>query len=212
MSASLIEQGSDAWKAMRCGKVTGSRIADIVRKTRTGVSATRQTYLGQLVAERLTNTVRDGFKSPSMKWGNDAEPEARLTYSIMMGETIEQIAFVDHPRVAMSGASPDGLVGERGLVEIKCPDVDTHIGYLLGDAIPADYITQMQWQMACTERDWCDWVSFDPRMPEDMRLEVRRVERDDVMIAELEHQVMKFLAEVEDTIERLVAKFRSEAA
>lgn len=209
-----IEQGTDAWHAIRCGKVTASRVADIMRTTKSGISATRQRYLGELVAERLTGQPTQSFKSADMEWGTVTEEQARESYAFLsMAGDLHGVAFVDHPRIAMSGASPDRLVGESGLLEVKCPATHTHIATLLGTPITPDYITQMQWQMACTGRTWCDFVSFDPRMPEDMRLFVSRVQRDDKLIATLEAEVTSFLAEVSDTVRRLEVMFRqSEAA
>lgn len=213
MSASAIEQGTPEWHALRAGKVTASRVADIIRTTKSGVSATRQRYLGELVAERLTGQPTQRFKSPDMEWGTVTEEQARESYAFLsMAGDLRGIAFVDHPKIAMSGASPDRLVGESGLLEVKCPATHTHIATLLGAPITPDYITQMQWQMACTERLWCDWVSFDPRLPEDMRLFVKRVARDDKRIAELEAEVIAFLAEVSDTVARLEKLYRQEAA
>ena len=209
----MIEQGSAEWRALRVGKVTASRVADIMRKGRSGaVSATRQRYLGELVAERLTGRPSEGFKSADMQWGNDTEAQARGAYAIYAGAIMAPVAFVDHPKIGMSGASPDHLVGDAGLVEIKCPATHTHIATLLGDPISPDYMTQMQWQMACTERAWCDWVSFDPRMPEDMQLHVQRVDRSDAHIKELEAAVVAFLAELDATVGKLRRIYMQEAA
>lgn len=208
-----IEQGTDAWHQMRLGKVTASRVADIMRTTKSGISATRQRYLGELVAERLTGQPTQGFKSADMEWGNVTEEQARTAYEFLaMAGDLHGVAFVDHPKIAMSGASPDRLVGESGLLEVKCPATHTHIATLLGSPIPPDYIIQMQWQMACTGRIWCDWVSFDPRLPEDMRLFVKRVARDDKRIGELEAEVEEFISEVSDTVARLEKLYRQEAA
>lgn len=191
-----IGQRTPEWHAMRCGKATASRMADITARTKTGYGASRANYLAQLVAERMTGTVEPGFTSAAMQWGTDKEPDARAAYEFYASATVDLVAFVDHPMIAMSGASPDGLVGEHGLIEIKCPNTAGHIDTLLGSSLPTKYVQQMQWQMRCTDRRWCDFVSFDPRMPEDLRLFVRRVIRDDVMIADLEDAVRVFLAEV----------------
>lgn len=209
-----IEQGTPEWMARRCGKATASRIADIMRKGKSGAeSASRQRYLGELVAERLTGQPTQSFKSADMEWGTVTEEQARESYAFLsMAGDLHGVAFVDHPKIAMSGASPDRLVGESGLLEVKCPATHTHIATLLGAPITPDYITQMQWQMACTGRLWCDWVSFDPRLPEDMRLFVKRVDRDDKRIAELEDEVIAFLAEVSDTVSKLRARYMQEAA
>lgn len=213
MSTSAIEQGTPEWHALRVGKVTASRVADIIRTTKSGISASRQRYLGELVAERLTGQPTQSFKSPDMEWGTVTEEQARESYAFLsMAGDLRGVAFVDHPRIAMSGASPDRLVGESGLLEVKSPATHTHIATLLGAPITPDYITQMQWQMACTGRLWCDWVSFDPRLPEDMRLFVKRVGRDDKRIGELEAEVEDFLAEVSDTVDRLEKLYRQEAA
>lgn len=209
----MILQGSDEWHAMRIGKVTASRVADIMRKGRSGaVSATRQRYLGELVAERLTGRPTEGFKSADMQWGNDTEAQAISTYTVFSGATLSPVAFVDHPTIGMCGASPDHFVDGDGLVEIKCPATHTHIATLLGDAIAPDYMTQMQWQMACTGRAWCDWVSFDPRLPEDMQLHVQRVDRNGDKIKELEAAVIEFLAELDETVSKLRTMYMQEAA
>lgn len=209
----MIEQGTPEWLALRCGKATASKIADIIAKTKSGPSASRANYLAQLVAERLTGTVAESYTNGAMQWGTEKEPEARATYEFYRSAVVMPVGFVPHPGIEMSGASPDGLVGDDGLIEIKCPNTATHIETLLGGSVPGKYVTQMQWQMACTGRAWCDFVSFDPRMPEDMRLFVSRVPRDGRLIGTLETEVSVFLGEVSDTVRRLEAMFRqSEAA
>lgn len=207
----MIVQGTPEWHALRCGKVTASRVADIVRKTKSGVSASRARYLGELVAERLTGSPHVGFKSADMEWGNAVEADARAHYAFMREAKLEAVAFVDHPQIAMSGASPDHLVNDDGLIEVKCPATHTHIDQLLGAAIEPDYQKQMLWQMACTGRRWCDFISYDPRLPVEMRMIVTRIERDDIAIGQLEREVEAFLAEVDDTIKRLRTQY-AEAA
>lgn len=202
-----IEQGSDAWIAARLGKVTASRVADVIAKTRNGWGASRANYMAELVAERLTGTRAEQYTNAAMQWGTEKEPEARTTYSFCADTDVVQVGFVDHPKIPMTGTSPDGLVGIDGLVEFKCPNTATHIDTLLGDPIDAKYISQMQWQMACTERQWCDWVSYDPRLPTSMRLFVRRVERDNTMIAELEKLIVEFLAETEVKVRALTERY-----
>ena len=201
---SEIIQGSPEWRQSRCGKATASRIADIVAKTKSGPSASRANYLAQLVAERLTNQPTEGFKSPAMQHGTETEPLARMAYEMATGELVTEVPMIDHPTIPMSGASPDGLVGKDGLVEIKCPNTATHIETLIADKVPTKYIPQIQWQIACTGRAWCDFVSYDPRMPEDMQLFIKRVERDDALIAELEGEVTQFLEEVAATVLKLI--------
>ena len=198
-----IVQGTPEWHALRLGKVTASRVADVIAKTKSGPSASRAKYAGELIAERLTGTTGERFTNAAMAWGTGQEPAARKTYEFYRDTDVEQVAFVLHPTIGDSGASPDGLVDVDGLVEIKCPETHTHIETLLGQAVPAKYVTQMQWQMACTGRAWCDFVSYDPRLPEPMRFFCKRVMRDDALIAELEREVVAFLNEVRGTVTRL---------
>lgn len=202
-----VEQGTDAWFAERLGKATASRIADVVARTRSGWGASRANYAAELIAERLTGTTAERFTNAAMQWGVDTEPEARAAYEFYQGNPVETVGFVAHPKIAMSGASPDGLVGKDGLVEIKCPNTSTHIATLRGGSIDKKYITQMHWQMACTGRTWCDWCSYDPRMPEQMRLYVQRVERDDELVASLEKDVREFLAEVDEAVNDLLKRY-----
>jgi putative phage-type endonuclease len=206
-----MEQGSDEWKAIRLGKVTASRVADVVAKTKTGWSASRANYRAQLVAERLTGILGESYTNAAMEWGVATEAEAREAYCFYQNTDVEQIAFAQHPTIAMSGASPDGLIGTNGLVEIKCPNTATHIETLLGKSVPGKYALQMQWQMACTDRSWCDFVSYDPRMPEDLRLFVKRLERDEETIAGLSGAIVEFLQEVDETIAALNTAYRRAA-
>ncbi|WP_312418302.1 lambda-exonuclease family protein [Shinella sp.] len=198
-----IVQGTPEWHALRLGKVTASRVADVIAKTKSGPSASRAKYAAELIAERLTGTTAERFTNAAMAWGTEQEPAARKTYEFYRDTDVEQVAFVLHPTIGDSGASPDGLVDVDGLVEIKCPETHTHIETLLGQAVPAKYVTQMQWQMACTGRAWCDFVSYDPRLPEPMRFFCKRVMRDDGLIAELEREVVAFLNEVRGTVSQL---------
>ena len=200
-----IVQGSPEWFALRCGRVTASRVADVVAKTKSGPSASRANYMAELIAERLTGEPAERFTNAAMQWGNDKEPEARTAYAFETNTEIEQVGFIEHPTIAMTGASPDGLVGADGLVEIKCPNTNTHIETLLGAVVPSKYVTQMLWQMACTGRAWCDFVSYNPRLPESMRLFVKRVVRDEARIAELEADVSAFLAELDAKVSALVS-------
>jgi putative phage-type endonuclease len=207
-----IIQGSAEWLAIRLGKVTASRVADVVAKTKTGWGASRANYQAQLIAERLTGAVAESFTNAAMAWGNEKEPDARRAYEWLKDCDVTEIGFVPHPTIAMTGASPDGLIGDDGLSEIKCPQTATHIDTLLGQKVPEKYVTQMQWQMACTGRKWCDFVSFDPRLPEEMSLFVRRVERDDTRIAELEAMVSEFLAELDAKVAELRSLYALEEA
>lgn len=198
-----MEQKSEEWFKARLGKVTASRVADVLAKTKTGYSASRDNYMAQLVVERMTNTQAESFTNAAMQWGTDQEPFARAAYEVQQNVLVDETGLVDHPTIEMAGASPDGLVGEDGLVEIKCPNTATHIDTLLTQTVPGKYITQMQFQMACTGRQWCDFVSFDPRMPTKAQLFVKRVQRDDDFIKEMESEITKFLAEVTAKVEQL---------
>jgi putative phage-type endonuclease len=191
-----IIQGSDEWKALRLGKVTASRVSDVVARTKTGYVAGRANYMAQLIAERLTGTVAEAYTNAAMQHGTECEPEARAAFEFYQGVTVKEVAFVPHPKIDQAGCSPDGLVGDDGLVEIKCPNTATHLDTLLGQAVPSKYEVQMQFQMACTGRKWCDFVSYDPRMPENMRLFIKRLPRDDKRIAELESEIAAFLLEM----------------
>lgn len=198
-----IIQGTPEWHALRIGKVTASRVADVIARTKTGWGASRTNYMAELIAERLTGEAAEKFTNAAMVWGTEKEPDARSAYEFFRDASVTEIAFVPHPSIAMTGASPDGLVGSDGLVEIKCPNTATHLDTLLSQSIPAKYVTQMLWQMACTERQWCDFVSYDPRLPESMSLFVKRVERDETAIAGLEKDVSAFLAELADKLSKL---------
>lgn len=202
-----IIQGSAEWHAIRCGKVTASRVADVVARTKTGFGASRANYMAELIAERLTGNPTEGYTNAAMQWGLDIEPQARVEYEFASDVDVMPIGFVPHPKIAASGASPDGLIGDMGLCEIKCPNTATHIDTLLGESVPGKYLTQMQWQMACTGRAWCDFVSFDPRMPEAMRLWMHRVHRDEKRIAELEKEVEAFLSELDGKVRELNKRY-----
>jgi putative phage-type endonuclease len=198
-----IVQQSPEWFAQRCGKATASRISDIVAKTKTGYSTSRVNYMAQLVVERMTNQVAESYSNAAMEWGVENEPFARAAYEVKTGNTVDQVGAIDHPRIALSAASPDGLIGDDGCLEIKCPHTSTHIATLLGEEPVKKYYDQMQWQMACTDRKWCDFVSFDPRMPSHLQLFVKRIERNDEYIEQLEKEVVQFLMEVEDKVKKL---------
>jgi putative phage-type endonuclease len=200
----MDEQRTEDWFAARLGKVTASRVADVLARTKTGYSASRANYLTQLVLERVTGTKSEGFTSSAMQWGIDQEPFARAAYEASKGVLVDEVGFIPHPAIEASGASPDGLVGADGMVEIKCPDSKTALEcWLSADPVESKYFTQMQWQMACAGRFWCDYVVFDPRMPAKAQLFVYRVERDDQWIKETEVEIKKFLAEVDAKVAAL---------
>ena len=198
-----IVQGSDAWFAARLGNVTASRVADVIAKTKSGYSASRENYMAQLICERMTNTVAESYSNAAMAHGVETEPLARAAYESYADVLVDQVGYVPHPVINRAGASPDGLVGADGLLEIKCPNTATHIETLLSEKVPSKYITQMQWQMACTGRQWCDFVSFDPRLPDGLQLFVSRVEAYSEYITTLEHEVEIFLSELDEKIFKL---------
>jgi putative phage-type endonuclease len=206
-----MEQRSPEWYSARLGRVTASRVADIIAKTKSGYSTSRANYMAELVCERLTGKQGDFYQNAAMVWGTETEPMARSAYEAHSGNLVTETGLVLHPSIADAGASPDGLIDEDGLVEIKCPNTSTHIDTLLDEKVPSKYVTQIMWQMACTERKWCDFVSFDPRMPEHMQIFVKRIERDDDMIVELEREVEKFLVELEYKITTLDQLYKKEA-
>jgi putative phage-type endonuclease len=192
----------------RLGKVGASMVADVTARTKSGWGASRANLAARLVAERLTGNLTETFTNDAMRWGTEQEAAAREMYAFAHDREVSQVGLVIHPTIEMSVASPDGLIGDDGLVEIKAPLTATHIETLLRGTADSRYVKQMQWQMACTGRQWCDWVSYDPRMPGEMQMFVCRVTRCDDAIADLEKQVSEFLAEVDDTVNRLVKLYR----
>ena len=196
-------QGSADWFAARIGKVTASRLSDVMATIKSGEAAARANYRAELVAERLTGVQAESYTSPDMERGTEMEPFARAAYEAHRLVMVDQVGFIDHPTIPFTGASPDGLVGDNGLLEIKVPKTATHIGYLTAGVVPSKYQPQMLWQMACTGREWCDFVSYEPRLSGNLALFVVRFMRDDTRIKEMEAEVSKFLNEVEQTIEKL---------
>lgn len=201
--AASADQGSSVWHQARLGCVTASRIAEVVARTKSGYGAARQTYMRQLLAERLTGLVAEVYINAAMRWGTDMEPDAVAAYEEATGVATELVGFLSHPAIAYAGASPDRLVGDEGLLEVKCPASATHIDTLLSGEVPERYVLQMQWQMACSGRAWCDFVSFDPRMPEDYSFFVTRVRRDEECIAWLEDETRRFIGEIEQRLDDL---------
>lgn len=191
-----MQQQTPEWFAARLGKVTASRIADVIARTKSGYSASRENYATELALERIMGYSQPGYTSPAMQWGIATEPEARAAYEMARGEMVAGCGLIDHPTIEMSGASPDGLIGSDGLLEIKCPESKQHLEYLRLSTAPAKYKPQIQWQLACTGRAWCDFVSYDPRFPEPLRLHIVRVDRDAEYIASVELEVVEFLKQV----------------
>ncbi|MBX9862441.1 MAG: YqaJ viral recombinase family protein [Hyphomicrobium sp.] len=207
-----LEQGSAEWRSARLGMVSASRMADMLATTKTGWGASRANYAAELIVERLTGTPTEKYTNAAMAWGTENEEDARNGYAFLRDAEITSVGLVLHPTIEMACASPDGLVGDHGLIEVKCPLTATHIETLLSETIPDKYAKQMQWQMACTGRQWCDFVSFDPRVPAEMQFFIRRVERDSHRITEMEAAVKDFLAEIASTLSKLQAKFQTTRA
>lgn len=201
-----MEQRSEEWHSARIGKVTASRIADVMAIGKGGApSVTRNKYKAQLICERLTGCKTEGYINAEMQHGIDQEENARNAYEFLRDANVELVGFIQHPSIVMSGASPDGLIGGEGLVEFKCPNSTTHLETILTKEIDGKYIKQMQWQMACTNRQWCDFASYDPKMPPNLQLFVKRIYRDNDFIAEIETAVIEFLAGIETAIQILDA-------
>ncbi len=198
-----MEQRSDEWFAARLGKVSASRVAEVIARTKTGPAASRRNYAVELALERITGDRQERYQNAAMQRGTDLEPLARAAYESATGQLVEECGFVLHPRIAMSGASPDGLVGDVGLVEIKVPNSATHLSTIVSRKADPQYLPQMLWQMACTGREWCDFVSYDPRFPEGKQVFIARVARDENAIAEIEAEVAAFLGEVEAIIKEI---------
>ena len=204
-----MEQGSQEWLAARAGSLGASQVADAIARTKSGWGASRANVMASLITERLTGRPAETYTNAAMAWGTQTEPDARAAYEFMRDVDVDLVGIVKHPTIVGSHASPDGLVGDKGLIEIKCPSSSTHIETLLTGTIPGKYMTQMMWQMACTGREFCDHVSFDPRLPTSMQLWIRRVERDPKAISELEEQVQEFLAELDAKVKALREKYEA---
>lgn len=205
-------QRTESWFADRMGCVTASRVADVMAKTKSGYSASRANYMVQLLCERLTGNREESYINDAMQRGTDLEPQARAMYEFHTGLSVVETGFIPHPTIANCGASPDGLVGEDGLVEIKVPNSATHIAMLRGSPIDDRYLKQMHLQMLCAGRSWCDYVSFDDRMPESMQLHIQRVNLNPELAGEIEAEITKFLGELDAMIADLSDRYMKESA
>lgn len=195
-----MQQRTEEWFAARCGKVTASRMKDIIAKSDT---AAYRNYQAEIISERLSGRPAESYSSREMQRGTELEPKARAVYLLETGSDVSETGLIPHPSIANSGASPDGLVDSDGLLEIKCPNTATHIDFLLHRQPKREYILQMQWQMACTGRLWCDFVSYDDRLPEPHAYACIRIMRDPETIKRLEQAAADFLAEAEAIIKQL---------
>ena len=197
-----MEQRTEAWFADRLGKVTASRVADVIAKTKSGYSATRANYMAQLICERLTGKQAESYTNADMERGVELEPIARAMYEMHTDSTVSEVGFIFHPKIDMTGASPDGLVND-GLIEIKCPRSGSHLEYVLAGVVPEKYKPQMGWQCLCTGRSWCDFVSYNQDFPEHLQLFVVRFTPEQDYLNMLEEEVTKFLNELEVKLKKL---------
>jgi len=202
-----ITQRTEAWYKARCGSLGASQLNEALATTKSGWGASRDNIKNRIIAERLTGIPSEGYVNAAMQFGIDNEDAARKAYEEATGVFVDEMGIALHPVLKHTHASPDGLVGEDGLIEIKVPNTTTHIETLKAKKAPSKYINQMMWQMRCTDRQWCDFVSFDPRLPSHLQLFIVRVERDEAIIADLEAKVAEFLTEVDKEIERLNEEF-----
>ena len=199
-----LDQNTPEWICQRIGMVTASRMADVMSMLKKGgESQKRKDYKAEIVCETLTGRASEHYVSPAMEHGIETEPLAAAAYEIKQGVELEPGGFWAHDTISRWGASPDRLVGDDGIVEIKCPTTATHLDYLLGGVVPEEYIPQITAQLACTGRKWCDFVSYDDRLPAQYRLFIKRYERDEAKIKEAEDAVLTFLEEVTAILQRL---------
>jgi YqaJ-like recombinase protein len=199
-------QGSREWLQARCGNVTASRCGDVVAMTKKGEAAARRDYRTEIISEILTGRPYPQYVTQEMRWGIEQEPFARAAYEMQRNVLVEICGFIPHPSIDRFGASSDGLVGDDGLVQIKCPNTTTHLSWLMAGVVPIEHMPQMLAEMSCTQRAWCDFVSYDPRLPEHLQLFVRRFERDAKLIAALEREVEHFNAEIDQVLHALPQK------
>lgn len=205
MSNEELTQGSEAWFAVRNGKITASKLSDLMRKTKYGESTYKTRLRMELAIERITGkSASPNFMNQAMHDGVEREPQARTLFEAVTGKEVALCGSFDHPEIVNTSASPDGLIrGENATLELKCPTHVTHAKNLLSDKMPKNYIYQVQWQIACTESDYAYFASYHPDYPPELRLKWVKVERDDEVIQSLEKEVRSFDAEVEDLITKL---------
>ena len=207
----MIDQGTQEWHQQRLGKITASRVSDVMAKTKSGPAASRKNYMMELLCQRLTGEREEGFTSAAMQRGIEMEPVARSAYEVETGSIVIETGFIDHPEFEGIGASPDGLVGDSGLIEIKNPNTAQHITAMQKQEPDKKYWWQMQMQMWCTGRDWCDFVSFDDRLPEPLQMVLIRVERDDQAIQDMRDECLEFLSELEKLESEMINRMKEAA-
>jgi len=211
MAEHKMDQGTDEWRAFRLGKASASKVGDIMARTKSGPSTSRNNYLMQLLCERLTGKPSDFFITEPMARGTELEPLARSAYEVDQGVTVLETGCFSHPDIPGFIASPDGLVGHEGMIECKCPNTAQHVGFMRTGEIDSKYQWQMLAQMACSERHWVDYVSYDTRLPDPLQYKRQRFPRDETRIQEMLHEVKKFLAEL-DALESEMRAMMQQAA
>ncbi|WP_241597745.1 lambda exonuclease family protein [Rosenbergiella epipactidis] len=201
-----MEQRTDDWFAARCGRITASRLADVMAKTKSGYSASRKNYMMELICQRLTGKVEQGFTSVPMIRGTELEPVAREMYVLNQFDAeVKEVGFILHPVIDGFGASPDGLVNDDGLIEIKCPNTATHLETMRTGKPKREYLLQMHAQMMCTGRKWCDFVSYDDRLPQDLAYFETRIHQNDELVKEIEVEIASFLSDMEQEISTILS-------
>lgn len=201
------QQGSAEWLEYRRGRITASRIADVIdRLKKGGEGASRRNYRTEIIAERLSGRSEEHYVSPEMDWGSEYEAHARAAYEIANDVMADTVGFILHPTLDYSGASPDSLIGDDGGLEVKCPKTTTHIKWMQAGVVPEEHQAQCLWNMACAERLWWDFVSYDPRLPDGLKIFIVRMERDGTRIADIEAEVIQFNQEVEFAVAQLRKK------
>lgn len=204
------EQGDPTWIHERCGRITASRVADVVAKLKNGKpGASRHTYMMEKLTEVLTGQLAEHFVTNAMQWGIETEGMARTNYELANGVDVQRVGMVVHGKIERSSCSPDGLIGQDGALEIKCPTTATHLEYLIDGVMPEEYIPQCMWTLACTGRSYVDFVSYDPRLPQDFSLFVKRLPRDEKLIAAMEFEVVQFIEELNAMCEKLLKNKRA---
>lgn len=205
-----MEQRTAEWFQARLGKVTASNIYNVLSKTAKGTPTNKyEDYKIKLITERLTEEVSQFYTTPAMQWGIEHEEDALKEYAFIYDTEITQCGFIQHPTIKMAGASPDGFIGDDGLVEVKCPQSPNHLRFFIDDNIKPEYRAQMQFQMACTGRKWCDFISYDPRFTRQstyLRMKIKRIHRDEEQIEQINQAVEVFLAEIEQEMEKISTK------
>lgn len=195
-----VEQRSEAWRALRAGRLCASKAGDMMAAIKSGEAAGRRNLRADLVLERITGTPLDDYQSEAMRVGIEREAAALAMYEAVHGVIVERVGFLTHPTL-MVGGSPDGLVGDDGIVEAKCPLPATHLEYYLSGVVPVGYLQQVRHLLWLSGRAWCDWFSFHPAFPDDMQIKCVRITRDICDLPAYEQAVVAFLDEVDAKVE-----------